>query len=135
MLYSEMIENAIEMLNFDDELFIDMVNELDSWNGFADGFRCYPMYELDELFYNCKVSDFLTKIDKDEFNLNDEYFIDTIYGLQSTDSMIDVYRDNIDTGELLDNIIEYSNHIYFNDSDFKELIDSIINYSDDEEES
>ena len=128
-----MIENAIEMLNSDDELFIDMVNELDSYMGFADGFRCYPMYELDELFCDCKVSDFLNKIDKDEFNLNDEYFIDTIYGLQSTDSMIDTYHDNVDTGELLDNIIEYSNHIYFNDSDFEELIDSIVNYSDDEE--
>ena len=46
----EMKREAIETLRNNDEIFIDMVNELDSWNGYADGFRCYPMYELDDLF-------------------------------------------------------------------------------------
>lgn len=38
MKYSKMVEMALEMLK-DDDLFVEMVNELDSWNGFTDGFR------------------------------------------------------------------------------------------------
>ena len=61
--------------------------------------------------------------------------MDTIYGLESTDSMTDIYRDNVDTGELLDEIIDKQNHIYFNDSEFEDLIDSIVNYSEDDDEA
>lgn len=131
--YQQLISEALEILNNDDEIFCDMVNELDSWNGYADGFRCYYMEDLDELFCDCKVSEFLDKIGRN-FNHNDRFFVDTIYGLESTDSMADTYRDNVDTGELLDEIIDKQNHIYFNDSEFKDLIDSIVNYSDEEDE-
>ena len=131
--YKQLISEAIEILKTDDEIFCDMVNELDSWNGFADGFRCYPMWELDDLFCDCKVSEFLDKI-TDSFNLRHEYMVDTIYGLDSTDSMADVYRNNVDEGELLDEIIDKKNNLYFNDSDFEDLIDSIVNYSEEDED-
>ncbi len=133
MKYEELINKAIEELKNDDDLFVDMVNELDSWNGFADGFRGFPMDELDELFYDCKVSDFLDKLGS-HFDHNDDYFIDTIYGLESTDDLAEHYRDNVDEGELLDNIIENENHLYFNDSDFEELIQEIVNYDEDEDD-
>lgn len=123
--YSELITEAIEELKNNDELFVDMVNELDSWNGFADGFRCYPMYELDELFGGCSLSEFLDKLGED-FNIRDNYIVDTIYGLESTDYPEDVYRDNVDEGELLDNIIEHVDDIYFSDCDFEELIRNIV---------
>ena len=116
---------AIEELKNNDELFVDMVNELDSWNGFADGFRCYPMYELDELFAGCSLSDFLDKLG-DNFNVRDEYMVDTIYGLESTDYPEEVYRDNVDEGELLDNIIDRVDDLYFSDSDFEELVRNIV---------
>lgn len=125
MKYREMIKKAIEMLNEDDDLFVEMVNELDSWNGFADGFRAYPMYELDELFGDCKVSEFLDKL-ASGFNHNDDYMIDTIWGLDSTNDVAALYRNNVDAGELLDNIIENANHLYFSDSDFEELINDIV---------
>lgn len=131
MTYSEMIKKALKMLNTDGELFVDMVNELDSWDGFADGFRAYPMWELDDLFCDCKVSEFLGKL-ADGFNLRDEYMVDTIYGLDSTNDIEGLYRDNIDAGELLDNIIEYSNHLYFNNSEFEDLVSDIVNYSDEQ---
>lgn len=123
--YSELMAQAIEELESNDELFVDMVNELDSWNGFADGFRCYPMYELDELFGGCSLSEFLDKLGNN-FNARDEYMVDTIYGLESTDYPEDVYRDNVDEGELLDNIIEHVDDIYFSDNDFEELVRNII---------
>lgn len=105
MKKKELIEKAMELLN-DSSIFCQCVEELDSWNGFADGFRCYPMNELDDLFCDCKVSDFLQKVDTDNFNLADDYFIDTIYGLQSTDDSYSTYMDYTDAGEVLDNLID-----------------------------
>jgi len=133
--YETLINQAIEELKTNGELFVDMVNELDSWNGYADGFRCFPMYEIDDLFCGCKISEFLDKLTVD-FDHNADYIVDTIYGLDSTNDIEDVYRDNVDEGDLLDNIIDYANHIYFNDSDFEDLINEIIDAreADDEEE-
>lgn len=78
--YSDLINEAMDILKSDDTIFTDMVNELDSWNGYADGFRCWPMDELDEFFGECRLSDFLSKLAPD-FNYHDKYMIDTIYGL------------------------------------------------------
>ena len=131
---SEMLYNqALEELKNNDDLFVDMVNELDSWNGYADGFRAYDMSELDELFCGCKLSEFLEKITSD-FDLRDNYFVDTIYGIESCDDIAEHYRDNVDEEELLDNIIDNENNIYFYDKDFEELIDNIIDARDEEDE-
>lgn len=125
MKYSEMIDKAVKELEENGDLFCEMVDELDSWNGYADGFRAYDMYELDDLHSGMKLSDFLRNITKD-FDLRDNYFYYSIYGLESTDNKEMLYRDNVDCGELLDNIIEYKNNLYFSDNDFEELIDNII---------
>ena len=134
MMYSELIKKAIAELNNNDDLFVEMVNELDSWDGFADGFRAWPMYELDDLFCDCKVSDFLNKL-APGFNLRDEYMVDTIYGLDSTNDCAALYRDNVDTETLLDDIIDKRNHIYFSDSEFETLIDEIINYTENDNDA
>ena len=133
--YEELKNKALEMIKEDDDLFVDMVNELAGWNGFADGFRAFPMDELDELFCGVSLTEFLRMIDKDDFDLNDEYFIDTIWGLQSTDDIAGHYRNNVDEEELIDEIIDHAGNLYFSDSDFEELIDEIIEekYNDDEE--
>lgn len=125
--YDELITEAMETLKENDELFCRCVEELDSWNGFADGFRCYDMYELDGLFGGMPLSNFLDLI-TDDFNVRDNYIVDTIYGLSSTDYREDIYRENVDDGELLDNIIEqYDNlDISWVDADFDELIKAII---------
>ena len=130
--YDELVKSAIEMLENDGDLFVDMVNELDSYMGYADGFRCYSMYELDDLFCDCKVSDFLDKL-ADDFDHTDEYFCDTIWGISSTNDIEDYYRDNTTSEEVFDGVINYYNHIYFNNSDFEELIEEIVNYNEDEE--
>lgn len=124
MKYDEMITKALEMLE-DDDLYVEMVNELDSYMGYADGFRCFPMDELDELFGEMPLSKFLDTI-TDDFNNRDNYMVDTIYGLSSTDYPAEIYRDNTTPEEVLDNILDYANHIYFSDSDFEELINEIL---------
>lgn len=132
MKYEEMRSQAIEMLKSDDDLFCDMVEELDDWNGYADGFRCYQMWQLDELFYDCKVSEFLDKLTSD-FSLSDEYIINTIYGLSSTNNRTTVYRDNVDEEELLDKVTDLYNHLYFNDKEFRDLVVSIADYDEEED--
>ena len=128
----ELKEKALNELKENDELFVDMVNEMDSWNGYADGFRAFPMYELDDLFCDCKVSEFLDKL-APSFKLRDEYMIDSIYGLDSTNDIVAHYRANVWESELLDAIIDNANHIYFNDNDFEELIDDIVNFEEEDE--
>lgn len=125
--YDELITKALETLKENDELFCYCIEELDAWNGFADGFRCYDMSELDELFGSMPLSKFLDIITND-FNARDNYMVDTIYGLSSTDYREDIYRENVDEGELLDNLMEqYDNiDISWMDEDFDELLKAII---------
>lgn len=124
MKFAELMEKAVNELKTNDDLFCEMVEELDNWNGYADGFRAYDMSELDELHYGIKLSDFLARLTKD-FNLQDDYFYYSIWGLESTDDKTALYRDNTDPGEVLDNILEYRNHLYISDSDFEDLLDKI----------
>ena len=124
--YAELVQKAIEELENNDELFIGCVDELDSWDGFADGFRAFEMCELDELCSGMTVSEFVEKMCN--FDSRDDYFYFSIWGIETTDSKIDLYRENVEAGELLDNLIEdYSNiDIKWIDSDFDELISEII---------
>lgn len=133
--YDELVKNAIEMLEQNDDLFCEVIDELDSYNGFADGFRCYPMYELNDLFCDCKVSDFLDKL-ADDFCHTDEYFCDTIYGISSTNDKASYYRDNTTSEEVFDNLIDNFNHVYFDETNgFEELIDEIVSYNDEDGEN
>ena len=131
--YDEMMDKAVEMLKENDDLFCEMVNELDSWNGFADGFRAFPMDELDELFGGMKLTDFLDIITTD-FNPRENYFIETIWGLESTDWLADHYRSNVDEEELLENIIENRSNLWISDNEFEELLDEIEEAGDEEAE-
>ena len=129
MKKEQLINEAIEILKDYDNVFCECVEELDAWNGYADRFRCYYMSELDDIFYGCKLTEFLEKIARECFDFKDEFFIDTIYGLQSTDDKTEVYRDNVDTGELLDNLIENYCHLDINwiDKALDELLEMIDN--------
>ena len=134
--YEELYNRAIEMLDDYDDLFVDMVNELDSWNGFADGYRCYDMSELDDLFCGCSIGDFLDKI-TDDFNHRDNYIVDSIYGLESTDFIEDVYRDNTSSEEVLDALLdEIGTYFkpYFSDSEFEDIIHELLNLDPDDED-
>lgn len=123
MTTEELKERAIEMLENDDDLVIDTVNELDSWNGFADGFRGYPMDMIDEMYLT--VADFLSDLTED-FDKNDDFFINTIYGLESTNDLADYYRSETSPDEIVDNLIDEYYHINFYDDDFDEIISELV---------
>lgn len=134
MKLEEMKDAALEMIKNDDDLFCSMIDELDSWNGCADCFRCYDMAELDDLCSGMKISDFLDSLTS-SFCHNDEYFYYSVYGFESTDDKAALYRDNVYESDLLEEIIDNYNHLYFWNDEFKELIDAIVNYDGDSEES
>lgn len=122
--YETLINKALETLKTNDDVFCEMVDEMDSWNGYADGFRAYDMSEIDDFYCDCKASKLLEDLTSD-FNKYDDYFYFSIYGLESTNDKVQLYRDNVDEGELLDEIIENANNLYFYDHDFEELINEI----------
>lgn len=129
--YDELVKEAIEMLKNDDELLIDCVNELDSWNGYADSFRCWDMSELDDFYCDCKATKVLEDLTSD-FNINDDYFYFSIYGLESTNDIADLYRSNIYEEELFDSLLENYYHLNIYDSDFAELLEEIDCYEEEE---
>lgn len=110
MKRSEIYEKALLMLKENDDLYIECINELDSWNGYADGFRAFSMCELDDFYIDRKATDLLKDLTED-FNINDEYFYFTIWGLESTDDIASLYRSNTYESDVLDNLIEYYNEI------------------------
>lgn len=128
----ELKNDALEMLKDNEELFVELVNELDAWNGFADGYRAYPMYELDELFGDTKLTRFLENLAPD-FNFKDEYFTDTIYGISSTDNIYDWYISKTSEEEVLENVIDNYDDLYINNDEFKKVIEEIVNYENETE--
>lgn len=65
-----------------EEQLFEMVACANSWDGSLEEYRIYSMSELDDLLYALTPSEVLNAVDKD-FNLNDDYFRETIWGLES----------------------------------------------------
>jgi hypothetical protein len=62
-----------------------------------------------------------------DFSHIDEYFYETIYGLESTNNVASVYRDNVDEDDLLEQLIEYYPHINFygDGSELEEIVEAL----------
>lgn len=135
MTREQQIEQAKEILRNEDCVFVECVNALDSWNGFADGFRCYDMCELDDLYGDMRLSEFLDLLTSD-FSNADNFFYHSIYGLKSADDIADVYRDNTTVDEVFDELLDKWGRIdLYGVDDFADLMEDIYNYegTDDEE--
>ena len=121
------IEKIAEILQDDSEAFVEACEELDNWNGFLGDARCEHMDMIDEFFD--KPSDLLDKMD--DFDYSDEYFYFTAYGyVSTTNDVYDVYSDEHDVDEVIDELIDNYTHVNLtvNDS-LKELLDVV--YRDD----
>ena len=86
-MFLEYLEEWLE--NSCDESYV-----IYAWNEYTDDNRyfedrIYYMYELDDLFCDCKASDLRGKLDSD-FSHNEKYFHDSIYGLTSFDDISDI---------------------------------------------
>lgn len=119
----ELRRELIEYLQQDEDIFYDILEELDSWDGYLSGDRWYSMYELDEFLYEKTPLEVLNCVSSD-FNVNDEYFRDGIYGLESSDC-IDYSDYNIE--DAVDALIDEYPHITMNDGTVETAIEALIN--------
>ena len=62
-----------------------------------------------------------------DFNVNDDYFYADIYGLHSTDYIVDVYRNRTDAGEVLDNLVEQFMNVEVRNAELSELVEAFYN--------
>lgn len=115
---------ALEKLE-EDNILVEAVKELCSWDSFVEE-ECFPMDDLDELYGHMSLGDFLNHITSD-FNHNNNYFFETIYGLESCDDEAEHYRDLVTNEEVLDNLIDNYNHVSLSDTTFDGLVEVLYN--------
>ena len=92
----EIIKNWIEDIA-DDSDIIQLVRQVNSWDGSLEDYDFFDMDELDELYGEMKLTDFLSKLAPD-FNYSYFLFRSTIYGIESCSihDVADDIKDNID---------------------------------------
>ena len=92
----EIIKNWIEDIA-DDSDIIQLVRQVNSWDGSLEDYDFFYMDELDELYGEMKLTDFLSELAPD-FNYSDDGFRATIYGIESCSihDVADDIKDNID---------------------------------------
>lgn len=82
---SEYIECFIDE-NLDvDEINYSDYNEYLAENRYYDDY-IYSMDELDEYLYGLKASQVIDRINTNKFNYSHDFFVDTVYGIESIES-------------------------------------------------
>lgn len=138
MRTNEEIREAIKAyFEANEEEFITVIEELDSYNGYLGDDRYYNMDELDEMLYGLTPSEVLARTfyggdddtkdangNRGEFNPNRNYFYYNGYGnLVSTD-----YKDNYNyhlDNYFVENLIENACYLYEIPAAVLELIEEI----------
>ena len=117
-------DKAIEVLEDDEDAFVEACEELDNWDGFLGDIRCESMDMIDE-FFN-KPSDLLDQMN--DFNPTDTYFYFTVYGVSTTDDKHSVYSDDFSADDVLDALIDNYSHVDLTEnSELNELLTILIN--------
>ena len=135
----EAYENAIEFLKgASDSDILDLMSDLDSWNGYLGDNRFFEMEMLPEFYSGKDLLEVLNRayyghdenFTNDAFNPNREYFRFNAYGnLVSADEwfVIAEYKDLIDE-YFIDEIVKERGNLSANilaDDEFSELLDLI----------
>ena len=118
-------ENLIkEYLLNNEDVLIDMVHELNSWNGCLDWLDfCVNDEDFFECYFENKI-EVARAICYGDYNYTDDYVRFNGYGnLESFSEydMIEELKDSID--EIIENLIEYKDCICINDGNLEELLD------------
>jgi hypothetical protein len=118
-------DKAIDILESDEDAFVEACEELDNWNGFLGDIRCMEMDMIDDYFD--KPSDLLEKMD--DFNYDNEYFYFSAYGyVNTTDDKHGVYSDDFSADDVLDELIDNYNHVDLTEnSELNELLTILVN--------
>lgn len=117
-------DKAKELLEEDEDAFVEACEELDNWDGFLGDSRCESMDMIDE-FFN-KPSELLDQMN--DFNPTDSYFYFTVYGVSTTDDKHEVYSDDFSADDVLDELIDNYNHVDLTEnSELNELLTILVN--------
>lgn len=116
-------EAIAEVLDNDTDLFVDVCEQLDDWNGFLGDARCYNMDMIDEFF--ARPSDLLDRMS--DFDYTDEYFYFDVYGVTTANDKYDVYSDTVSVDDIIDAIEDCYNHIDIEDATLDELCEILFN--------
>lgn len=118
-------ENLVkEYLLNNEDVLIDMVQELNGWNGCLDWLE---FWENDEYFFDCVFEnklDVARAIYYGDYNYNDDYVkINSLGNVVSYSEydMIEEIKDSID--EIVENLIEYKDNICISDGNLEELLE------------
>ena len=129
MTHEEMTQKVIEFFEGNDNEFIRTIEDLDGYNGYLGDDRIFGMWEIDELFCDTKISDFLDMLGS-HFDHNEEYFKSGVYGIESLaekDYSDHLDKDFVDT--LYDNRYRY---VYIPD-EIQEIFDEYDNQEESDE--
>ena len=124
-------EKIREYLLNNEETLLDVVSELNSWNGCLENLE---FWENDEEFFNTFFDNPMEAIRATyygDYNYNDEYVKFNGYGnidSYSEYERIEEIKNNID--DIVDNLIEYYYNIYINE----ELENLLLELLEEEEE-
>lgn len=129
----ELISNLIEEKLNDDDIFEEVALEMDDYEGSLNDSRCYPMYDLDEMLGEKKPSEVVEMLTSD-FDKDNDYFYFSIYGLESTDDPVSIYRDEIDYSDMVDWLERCGLKGSVSDDEFEELVEMLYRESYDEED-
>ena len=141
------IKTIIEYLEENEEEFNELIEDLDSWNGYLGDDRYYPMDELNEFYNGTEPIEILYRAfyghDEDnyttdehgekhysEFNPNREYFHYNGYGNLCSSDYKD-YSGLLDSW-FIEKVIENQNHLTISYG-LQELIDEYENQEETEE--
>ena len=115
--------DLLEYFEDNEEEFIEVIEELDDYNGYLADDRYYDMDEFDYILSDKSPSTIVEML-SDDFNICDEYFRFGMYGLESAD-----YRDYSEYMEywFIDEIIKLRDHLCLS-----EEVEAIIDSIDDE---
>lgn len=117
----EVIKNWMEKAS--NEEIVNIVSEVNSWNGSLQEYEFYSMDTLNEFWGDCKVTDFLEKL-APNFNVSDDGYRDDYQGLESCsieDAVSDI-KDNID--DVVDAIVDAMEETdLYLPSELKELLE------------
>ena len=103
----EVIKNWIENVASDDDL-IQIVNEVNSYNGNLEEYCCYEVEMLNEFFCGTKPTDLLQKLASD-FDINTDYIKFSMYGVESTtlEDMVDEIKNYAeDIAEAIEDVLD-----------------------------
>ena len=128
---------AKELLENSGTTFVDVCDELDSYNGFLGDDRVYSMDMFNDMMDGKTPLEIAYDIEGNNFSTSDDYFQFTIYGVESTNDKYDTYSSCYGVEEVLDNLIDNYYNINFDNPslrDFVEILaDEDFGFDEDEE--